>query len=53
MGAVTWRLGRVAIVDGPTGVLALLGALLVLRFRVNSSWLILGAGGLGLLFSRV
>jgi len=41
MAGVTWQLGRAAIVDVPTAVLALVGAILLLRLRVNSAWLVL------------
>jgi chromate transporter len=50
MALVTWQLGRAAIVDVPTALLALgAGALLATR-RVNAAWLILGGGlaGVGL-----
>ena len=44
MALVTWQLGRAAIVDVPTALLALgAGALLATR-RVNAAWLILGGG---------
>ncbi len=42
MAVVTAQLGRAAIVDLPTAVLALVGAVLLVRFRVNSSWLVAG-----------
>jgi chromate transporter len=45
---VTARLGRAALVDLPTLVLALVSALLLIRFRVNSSWLVLGGALAGL-----
>jgi chromate transporter len=49
MAVVTARLGNAAIVDAPTAALALLGALLLIRYKLNSTWLVLGgaaAGGL-------
>jgi chromate transporter len=49
MAVVTWQLGRAAVVDWLTAALAVLAALLLLRFRVNAVWLVLGgavAGGL-------
>jgi chromate transporter len=49
MGVVTWQLGRAAIVDVPTILLALGSAVLLLRFQVNSVWLVLGGGVVGLL----
>jgi chromate transporter len=47
MAAVTWELGRAGVVDIFTIVLALVSLVLVLRFKVNSVWLILGGGVLG------
>lgn len=47
MSVVTWQLGRAALVDGPSIVLAVLSAVLLLRFRVNSAWLVLGGAILG------
>ena len=52
MGAVTWQLGRAALVDGRTIAIALAGALLLFRFRVNSAWLVLGGGAVGLAISH-
>lgn len=49
MAVVTWRLGRVAIIDPVTTVLALVAAVLLFRYRVHSAWLILGGGLVGLL----
>ena len=49
MAVVTWQLGRVAIVDAMTLVLAALGAVILFRYRVNSAWLVLGGGVVGLL----
>ncbi|CAM4438046.1 chromate efflux transporter [Corallococcus exiguus] len=49
MAVVTWQLGRAALVDGWTVVLAALGALLLLRWRVNSAWLVLSGAAAGLL----
>ncbi len=43
MVAVTWELGRAAMVDWLTLALALSAAVLLLRFKVNSTWLIAGA----------
>jgi len=47
MASVTLSLARVAIVDGITAALALAAGILLLRFRVNSAWLVLAAGLLG------
>jgi chromate transporter len=47
MAAVTWQLGRAGIVDVFTVALAVVSLVLVLRFKVNSVWLILGGAVLG------
>ncbi|GAB2955144.1 chromate efflux transporter [Hymenobacter coalescens] len=47
MAAVSVVLARTAVVDVPTTLLALLSAALLIRFRVNSAWLVLGAAVLG------
>ncbi len=48
MAGVAWQLGRDAFVDPLTAALALLAALLLIRYRVNSAWLVLGGGIIGL-----
>ena len=52
MGVVAWQLGRAAIVDLPTLVIAAASAVLLLRFRVNSAWLIVAAGAFGWWYRR-
>jgi chromate transporter len=47
MAVVTFQLGRAALIDGPTFALAAASALLLLRFRVSSLWLVLGGALLG------
>lgn len=51
MAVVTWQLGRAAIVDLPTAALALASAVLLVRFRVSSIWLVLGGALVGLLLA--
>ena len=48
MAGVTWELGRAALRDLFTVGLALFSALLLIRYKVNSAWLILGAAALGI-----
>lgn len=48
MGVVTWQLGRSALVDWLTALLAAGAAVLLLRWRVNSAWLVLGGAVVGL-----
>jgi chromate transporter len=48
MAAVSFQLGRSAIVDWVTLALAAASAILLLRFRVNSAWLVLGGALAGI-----
>jgi chromate transporter len=50
MTGVTWQLGRAALVDLFTVLLAALSALLMFRVRMNSAWLVLGGGLAGLAY---
>ena len=50
MAAVTWQLGRAALVDGVTVALGLLSTIALFRVRVNSAWLVLGGALVGLAF---
>ena len=54
MAAVTWQLARAAFSDWFTVGLGLLSALLLLRFRIPTTWLLLGgaAAGLGMMLAR-
>ncbi len=47
MAIVTWHLGRAAIADVPTAVLAAISAIVLVRWRVNSAWLVLAGAILG------
>ena len=49
MGAVTWQLGKAALVDRVTVAIALVSGFLLFRFRVNAVWLIAGAAIVGFL----
>ena len=49
LAIVTWQLAQSAIIDWWTGLIALGGTVLLMRFGLNSAWLILGGGLLGLL----
>ena len=53
MAAVTWILGWAAIVDITSVALAVASAFLLLRFRVNSAWLVLGGALIGLAITSV
>jgi chromate transporter len=53
MVVVTFLLGRAALVDIPTILLALTSAFLLIRFRLNSAWLIAGGAVVGMLLHGV
>jgi chromate transporter len=48
MIAVTWQLSRAAVVDSLSGSIAALSALLLIFFRINSVWLIVAGGFVGI-----
>jgi chromate transporter len=48
MAVVTAQLARTALVDVPTVVLAVAAAALLLRFKINATWLVLGGGAASL-----
>ena len=49
MAVVTYQLARSALVDWLTLALALASAALLIRWRVNSAWLVLVGAAIGLL----
>jgi chromate transporter len=49
MIVVSAQLARTAVVDWATALLAIASGTLLIRYRVNSAWLILGGGVIGLL----
>ena len=53
MVAVTWQLGRAAIVDIPTALLATGAAVALVVFRVNSAWLVAGGAILGVIIASL
>jgi chromate transporter len=52
MAVVTWQLARSALVDWLTLLLAALSAVLLMRFKVNSAWLVLGGALIGLIIGH-
>lgn len=48
MAGVTWQLGRAALIDLLTILLALVATVLLFRFKLNSAWLVLAGGIIGL-----
>ena len=53
MVVVAVQLTRAAIVDRTTFLLAIASAVALLRYKVNSTWLVLGGAAIGLLTSLV
>jgi chromate transporter len=47
MAVVTFTLGRAAVVDVTTALLVVGSAVLLIRFRLNSAWLVLGGALIG------
>lgn len=47
MTVVTIQLGRAALVDVPTVLLAVSAAVLLVRFKLNATWLVLGGAATG------
>jgi chromate transporter len=47
MIVVSWQLGRAAIVDVATAALAIVSMVLLVRYRVNAAWLVLGGAIIG------
>ena len=52
MAVVTWQLGLAAVRDVPTALLAAASAVALLRYRVNSSWLVLAGALVGAALTR-
>ena len=53
MTAVTWQLGRASLIDPLTILIALASLGLLLRFKLNTTWLIAGGALLGLLKAAI
>lgn len=50
MAGVTWTLGRAGVVDWFTIALAVVALIMAFRFKVNSAWLVVGGGLLGVAY---
>jgi chromate transporter len=49
MAFVGWQFARASLVNAPAVILAVVSAVLVLRYKVNSAWLVLGGAIAGIL----
>jgi len=47
MAVVTWQLGRSAVTSIPAGIVAVVALVILMRFRINSAWLVLGGALIG------
>jgi chromate transporter len=47
MAGVTWQMGVAAITDWLTALLAIVAAVVLFRYKVNSAWLVLAGGVIG------
>jgi chromate transporter len=50
MAGVTYTLARNTLIDWLTVVVAIMSAIALIRFRINSVWLVMAGGGIGLIF---
>lgn len=48
MAVVSYQLGHAALIDIPAIILAIASAFVMVRFRINSAWLVLGGAAVGL-----
>jgi chromate transporter len=48
MAGVTYTLGRAALIDWLTAIFAILSAIALVRFKINSFWLVVAGGLMGL-----
>ena len=53
MGAVSWTLGRAAIIDWFTIILFIAALFMAFRFKFSAAWFILGGGVLGVIYKLV
>jgi chromate transporter len=49
MAYVGWQFGRAALINIPAVILAVLSAVLVFRYKLNSTWLVLGGAAAGIM----
>jgi chromate transporter len=50
MTEVSWHLARSSVVDLPTALIAVISLVLILRYQLNSAWLVLMGGLIGAVF---
>jgi len=50
MALVGWQFGRAVLVNIPAAILAVFSVVLIFRYKVNSTWLVLGGAAAGMVF---
>jgi chromate transporter len=53
MAVVTWQLGRTAIVDWLSALMAIASCIAVFRYKINSAWLVIAGGLIGILAQNI
>jgi chromate transporter len=48
MAFVGWQFGRTSLVNVPAVILAVLSAVLIFRYKINSTWIVLGGAAAGI-----
>lgn len=48
MAVVSLKLGAASVIDVPTAVILMIGLLVIIRYNVNSAWLVIAGGLIGL-----
>jgi chromate transporter len=48
MAFVGWQFGRASLVNVPAVILAVLSAVLIFRYKINSTWIVLGGAVSGI-----
>jgi chromate transporter len=48
MAFVGWQFGRASLVNVPAVILAVLSAVLIFRYKINSTWIVLGGAAAGI-----
>jgi chromate transporter len=48
MAGVAWQLGRATVVNPFAAAIAAVALVLLVRFKVNTAWLVVGGGAAGL-----
>jgi chromate transporter len=53
MAAVTFQIASTSLIDFPTAAITIISLALLLRYKINSTWLIAGGAIIGFLISLI